>query len=816
MQSLKAYRNKNLAFADLLNWAALVDEGIILNKNGSLSAGWAYEGPDSTAISDERSFHLVAQINRAFAGLGSEWMLHIDACRIPASDYPNPAANHFPDPASALIDAERREQFLSIGEHFTTRYILVVTWLPAAITSHKAVKLLFSEDPEGVPTELDQILVNFHSELGELEDKLSGALTLRRLGRKRVKGYLTDELVDYCRFAVTQQEHHLRLPSVPMFLDSLTAPFEFWSGITPKLDQSYIGAVAIDGFPSETYAAILQALDQVPIACRWSTRFICQDAIVAQSALKSFRRRWQQRVRGFWDQVLNQQPTGKSLMDQDAMTMVGETEAALSEVSSGAVGYGYYTSVVILTNPSPQILAESMKILRRLILNLGFNARIESVNTVEAYLGSLPGHAAENIRRPLLHTIHLGNLLPLSTLFAGSDKATCDLYPKNSPPLLYASSEGTTPFRLNLHLGDVGHSLVFGPTGTGKSTLLGLIAAQFRRYQDASVIIFDKGCSMEILSYCVGGAHYHIGSEYSLCFAPLGQLDQPGELAWASEWSETLMSLQGLKLTPRQRTELNRALKALARSPNKTLTSLQIEIQDLALKEALNAYTINGPYGETIDADSDSITPDRWCCFEIGELMQRDDKIKLPVLTYLFRYIERLAQGQPYLVVLDEAWIMLGHPVFREKIREWLKTLRKANVAVVMATQSLADASRSGILDVLTESCPSKIYLANPDARHPDSAEQYRGLGLIDEEIDAISSMRPKREYYIKGSGSRIVDLRLGPVALALIGSASIQNLQLARALVGENKPFLDSWLNHLEVDYTAYASSLSGPGEAL
>ena len=96
--------------------------------------------------------------------------------------------------------------------------------------------------------------------------------------------------------------------------------------------------------------------------------------------------------------------------------------------------------------------------------------------------------------------------------------------------------------------------------------------------------------------------------------------------------------------------------------------------------------------------------------------MALGEKNLIPVLLYLFRHFERSLTGAPALLLLDEAWVMLGHPVFREKIREWLKVLRKANCAVVLATQSLSDAVRSGILDVLLESCPTKILLPNEEA----------------------------------------------------------------------------------------------------
>lgn len=143
---------------------------------------------------------------------------------------------------------------------------------------------------------------------------------------------------------------------------------------------------------------------------------------------------------------------------------------------------------------------------------------------------------------------------------------------------------------------------------------------------------------------------------------------------------------------------------------------------------------------------------------------------------------------------------MLGHELFREKIREWLKTLRKANAAVVLATQSLSDATRSGILDVLIESCATTFCLANPQADQGDSPALYRSLGFSETEIQVIKGLRPKREYYVTSeSGSRVIDLALGPVALAAVGVSSPEDLARMRrfAQSGQaNADWFDAWVS--------------------
>ena len=189
--------------------------------------------------------------------------------------------------------------------------------------------------------------------------------------------------------------------------------------------------------------------------------------------------------------------------------------------------------------------------------------------------------------------------------------------------------------------------------------------------------------------------------------------------------------------------------------------------------------------------------------FEIDELMALGEKNLIPVLLYLFRHFERSLTGAPALLVLDEAWIMLGHPVFREKIREWLKVLRKVNCAVLLATQSLSDAVRSGIFDVLLESCPTKILLPNEEADKGGTdqvagpRDLYTLIGLNETEIDLLKNATKKRHYYVVSpDGRRLFELGLGPVALAFTAVSSREDIARVRALIsahGERWP--EAWL---------------------
>ena len=531
----------------------------------------------------------------------------------------------------------------------------------------------------------------------------------------------------------------------------------------------------------ESFSGILNQLTQLGCEYRWNSRFIFLDEFQALAIMEKYRKKWKQKIRGFFDQLFN---TNSGKVDQDALAMMQDAEEAITEVKSNLVSAGFYTSVIVLFNKNRDQLDVDANFIQRQIMRLGFGARIETINSTSAYLDSLPAHY-NNIRQPIINTMNLADLMPTNNIWTGLDTCPCNMYPHNAPALMYCVTNGATPFRLNLHVRDLGHTFIFGPTGAGKSTLLATIASQFRRYQGMHIYSFDKGMSMFPLTLACGGQHFTLGnSDSQLNFCPLQYLDDVTDRAWATEWIESIINLNDVKITPAQRNEISEAINTMYSTGAKTLTDFTNLVQDNEIREVLKPYTIAGQLGHLLDAEEDGLNFSSFSTFEIEELMNLSPKYCLPVLLYLFRRIEKNLKGEPSVIFLDEAWLMLGNDVFREKIREWLKVLRKANCCVVMATQSLSDASQSGILDVITESTATKIFLANPYANDDNNIPLYRGMGLNKRQIEIISQMIPKRQYYyVSENGRRLFELALGPLTLSFVGATDKESIAQIKAL---------------------------------
>ncbi|KQM54688.1 conjugal transfer protein TrbE [Sphingomonas sp. Leaf208] len=800
---LDQFRSKDAGFADLLNYAAMVDDGVIVGKNGSFMSAWLYAGDDNASSTDQQREMVSFRINQALAGLGNGWMIHVDAPRRPAPNYSEPGLSHFPDPITAMIDEERRQLFEGLGTMYEGYFVITATYFPPMLAEQKFVELMFDDD-RAAPSQkarTTDLVEKFKRDVVSFESRLGAALKLTRLRGHKVMNedgstVTQCDLLRWLQFCATGINQPVVLPSNPMYLDSVIGGQEMWAGVVPRIGRKFVQTVSIDGFPMESTPGVLSALSELPTEYRWSTRFIFMDTHEAVKHLEKFRKKWRQKVRGFFDQVFQ---TNSGKIDQDALSMVEDADNAMAEVNSGLVAQGYYTSLVVLMDEDREKVELAARQLEKAIIQIGFGARIETINNLEAFFGSLPGHGVENVRRPIINTMNLADLMPTSTIWTGLDYAPCPMYPPLSPPLMQGVTNGSTPFRLNLHVRDVGHSFMFGPTGAGKSTALGLIAAQLRRYPGMSIFAFDKGMSLYPLAKATGGKHFTVaGDDETLAFCPLAFLETKGDRAWAMDWIDTILALNGVITTPAQRNEIGNAIVNMYESGGRTLSEFSIIIQDEAIRDAIRQYTVDGAMGHLLDAEQDGLSLSDFTVFEIEELMNLGEKYALPVLLYLFRRIERSLRGQPAAIILDEAWIMLGHPAFRAKIREWLKVLRKSNCLVLMATQSLSDAANSGILDVIVESTATKIFLPNVYARDEDTSVLYRRMGLNPRQIDILATAIPKRQYYyVSENGRRLFELALGPIALAFVGATDKDSIATIKGLEARLGPrWVDEWLS--------------------
>jgi type IV secretion system protein VirB4 len=781
MLALHEYRRRADRLADHLPWAALVAPGVVLNKDGSFQRSFAFRGPDLESATEAELVAVSARANNVLRRFGSGWALFFEAERRAALAYP---ASRFPDAASWLVDEERRAAFETQGQHFESRYYGTFVWLPPADHSDAAGRAVIDRPEQRGARDWQAALAGFVSETERALDLLAGFMP-------EVRALDDAETLTYLHACVSIRPHPVRVPETPIYLDAILADTPLTGGLEPKLGEAHLRTVSVLGFPNVSRPGLLDALNAAAFGYRWTTRFIALDKTEATKVLTRIRRQWfnkRKSIAALLREVLYNQPA--QLLDSDADTKVIDADLALQALGGDHVAFGYLTATITVADAVPAEAERKLRAVERIVNGLGFTCVREGVNAVEAWLSSLPGHVYANVRQPLLHTLNLAHLMPLSAVWAGP---AVDPH-LDGPPLLYAQTAGATPFRLSAHVGDVGHMLVVGPTGAGKSVLLSLIALQFRRYRDAQLYIFDKGFSARAAVLAMGGAHHALGLGAdigeALAFQPLRRIDDPHERSWAAEWIAALLAHEAVTVTPEVKDAVWAALASLASAPaeERTLTGLALLLQSNPLRTALAAYTLEGPYGRLLDAAEQTLHLADVQCFETEGLMSQTGVVA-PVLTYLFHRLEERFDGRPTLLILDEAWIFLDHPLFAARIREWLKTLRKKNVAVLFATQSLADVADSPIAPAIVESCPQRVFLPNDRALEPQSRAAYERFGLNARQIELVGRATPKRHYYLQSArGNRLFDLGLGPVALALCGASDPATQMRIEALLAQGQ----------------------------
>ncbi|MGN8135233.1 conjugal transfer protein TrbE [Paraburkholderia sp. 22099] len=794
MLYLAEYRQRPAMLADWLPWAGLVAPGVVLNKDGSFQRTARFRGPDLASATQGELIATTARLNNALRRLGSGWSLFIDAERRPAAGYPH---SEFPEALSWLVDEERRAAFEQAGSHFESGYHLTLVYLPPEESRARAAKLLYENTPtSGV--DWRERLATFVAETNRVFDLLDGVMP--------EIAWLDDgETLTYLHATISTRRYRIGVPEVPFHLDALLADSALIGGLAPMLGDQHLRVVTVRGFPTSTWPGLLDDLNRLGFAYRWSTRFLCLDKAEAEKELTRLRRQWfakRKNVMALLRETIFQQES--PLVDTDASNKAMDADAALQELGSDQVAFGYVTATVTVMDADAAAAAEKLRMVERTIQSRGFVTIPETLNAVEAWLSSIPGQAYANVRQPSISTLNLAHLMPLSAVWAGPEKNNH----LDGPPLIVTRTDGDTPFRLVTHIGDVGHTLVVGPTGMGKSVLLAALAMQFRRYRGSRIFAFDMGRSMRATILGLGGEHYDLGADGAIAFQPLARIDRESYRTWAAEWVEGRLLHEGILVGPDEKAAVWSALGSLAGAPveQRTLTGLSVLLQSNVLRQALAPYALGGAHGRLLDADHDRLGSADVQGFEMEELVPSKAAM-LAVLGYLFARFNERFDGAPTLLILDESWLFLDDPVFAARIRQWLKTLRKKNVSVIFATQSLADIKDSSIAPAIIESCASRIFLPNPQATEPQIRTIYEGFGLNSRQIEIVATAEPKRDYYYQSRlGNRLFDLDLGPATLAFVGASTPQDQRdIDHVLLNAGTPgFAGAWLRHSGLEWAA------------
>jgi type IV secretion system protein VirB4 len=586
--TLREHQSEPDRLAHLLYWQELLDPedgtpgDVVWQNDSSLLSVMAYRGPDMESADAHELMALNARMHGVLLTLKAGWTVHAEARRHPAAAYPARTWSH---PVAALVDEERRAQVGAPGSHFETTYHLTLTRQIPRTLGGWWQRLWWEHVPQG-HSQVNAV-ASFREEIARVLGQLKGMLT-------DVELLTGDALCTYLKNTVSATpQAHVHTPEPPWYLHYQLTDSPLQPGVTPTLGEQWLRVVLIKnerrqiGFPKTTYPGIVDVLHDLPLEYRYVVRWIPPAYAKARKELSQLEDMYHGQHKALSTQVMEKM-TGKNSpkVEQAADNDAAQMSAARALLEEGVVNWGYLTLAVVVWDRDFAIAEQKREQVEQALRAKGFLASVETLDTVGAWLGTIPGDAYHNVERPLLHSLNMTHLMPTTSVWSGP---TCVPHLKGAP-LLVGTARGHTPFRETTHEGDVGDFVLTGPKGSGKSTHLALMALQWNQYPGARVVALDKGSSLKAATLAMDGQWVDLAPGTARPLQPFARIHDDQERAWAVEWVEDLLTLEGLSREPVLSRELWGAMQALVPFPvsQRTLSGFRALVQSQQVRDALS------------------------------------------------------------------------------------------------------------------------------------------------------------------------------------------------------------------------------------
>jgi type IV secretion/conjugal transfer VirB4 family ATPase len=530
-----------------------------------------------------------------------------------------------------------------------------------------------------------------------------------------------------------------------------------------RLDNYYVKVLTLKEPPPYTTTHLFRRIEKlsgsVIVVNDWKK---VADAD-ARALIRSMKRHHHNRRISFTNYLGGESPKpGEVLIDEGAAAMVRDLGEAQQELEVSGHHFGQFSTTIIIYGQDLSEVRSTSAECYKIFAAKGAHLSEERYNLVNAFFSILPGNSAFNLRQLWLSS---ANVADLSLVFAPGRGEPRNAFLGSEYLAAFETRHGT-PYFLNLHLDDVGHSIVLGATGSGKSFFLCFLMTQLQKY-DPFTFIFDLGGSYKSLTSLLGGSYVRIGSESSgvsinpFCLAPTTE-----NLQFLFSFVRVLAESGGYHLNVQDERDLFSQIKNLYEiDPTQRRLGTLANILNRPLGEALGKWIGSGQYGRVFDNTEDTLTFSRFQAFDFEGMKQFPELLE-PLLFYVLHRASTTVQDAANATVLkafvaDEAWLFLRHPVIRGHIMEALKTWRKRNAVMILATQSTDDLLRSEMLATVAESCPTRFFLANPGMNY----EAYSKIFHLNEaEIREIRSLIPKKDLLLKqGDFAKVLRLNVDP-----------------------------------------------------
>lgn len=752
---------------DYLLWSMCTEEGIVVHKSGNaLQRSARLILPSLNSATPDELAAIRRQMAQPVKLLPEGTALHVHLKQRTVGGY-FPVGD-FSNSISHYLDEERRQAANTVGEHFETEVIVTLTQFLDKGVAAKA-GLFFVRD-ELAEEHIEKPLANSIQNFRALwQTFFNGIKPIVPAAHELSRG----QTLEYLFECVSLRRQKIEVPqeyTVLTGLDERLGVIPITGGLRPIVGDQYVLAVSLNGYPDETAPLIFKALQAIPFEFDVSWRYKTLTRAQAQREVETTRRKYNQKRKSLTTLLIEQLTREQSTLENpDVFQKVEDAELALQLLGDGAVSFGFVTVTAFVAASTLEEVERRAGQLASRLNNAGFIASIDSVNTLDAFFGMHPGNCFANLRAPLLSSINLVDMLLIPMPWSGVSENPH----LNGPPLVLARTRDGAPMRFDTHqYSDAGNALAAGSTGMGKSVLLSALRQQFDRYKGSQTFYFDVGGSSRATTLAIGGAYYSFGAKNAPMLQPLRGIDDELERAWAVGWIREMVDRQGVPVTPEREAAISSALKTLAANDahERTLSLFASFIQDQDVRQALTPFTAGGRAGNIFDGDKEEIADCSHLSFDFENV--KENIFRLPLIRYLFHRVEQRLDGRPTMFLVDEAWSVFVDPTFAGIFEVWVRTLRKRNACIILATQTLSDFEESALSHVLIENCPTRFFLPNQRALDPSVSVVYERFGLNAKQIETIATAYPKKEYFFQSTlGSQLFDLNLSPLAIALFGA---------------------------------------------
>ena len=762
LSALKTEYRKAGAMHEQFAPCSFIGDSVVLTKRQDLFTVLRVPGIDPECLDASQLTYIVQRFESSLRSLGPEYRIYQYILKRAAPELPSPEK---PSPISARRAAwlgERADSLYSIE-----LYMVVLRTRTLQDSSMRNVLSRFSTKQTleisrvELSRESDALTTAVNSVVVQLQDTARPHV----LGRRETMHFL-QRLVNYTPWKVDT------VPAVQDFhVDQQIAQsgVECWPRHLSQDDQC-IKVLSLSELPAQTFSHLLRGLLSIPCGFVVCTQWQRQNNHKMRSEIDRKRRHYHLAKTSMLSYVGGGADTKEHeiLIDDSKTAVVEELNRCLREMEVNENFFGRFSLTVTLYHADQSLLKRCVAKMAEVFSTHDARLTEETYNMLNAWLSMVPGNYANSFRSLLLLNT---NYADLSFLFAPATGSVRNEH-LDKPCLAVLETREAAPYFLNLHYQDVGHTLVLGAIGSGKSFLENFLTAAYQEYEPYTVI-FDLGGSYQRLTREFEGSYLHVGKDQRFTINPFSLAPTKDNLEFLFSFIRVLVEGRHYRMDSEELKDLHRAIADLYELAPETrrLSALARSVKR-SYGKLLDEWTGDGRLAKYFDNAHDNLSVARFQTFDFEGMDQQE--ILEPLLFYILHranasIYDRAQHATPKLFVFDEAWRFFRNPTTRAYIVEALKTWRKRNAAMILATQSGDDLLREEMLSVIAESCFTKIFLANPGM----DATVYREVFHLNEtEAHSIARLVPKQQFLLKRPDlAKVLNLHVDPEALRIFAN---------------------------------------------